>query len=248
MRAAVEAGIRGEQDRHRIAVAKLPGLLRVGVINAVLVDPQAAVRPIVGHKRLPRNVERARAVGERLEPRRAAEFEQVADEVAALVGRQGREHVGRHERADVGPLLDLDGRHTVAFASGVHDDHGLQRLLLDDALEHAAIGEREGVAPILGLHGPGGPVDALDDLLGRKALGDRGELGAHSAPFPRHLVARRAARRGHTEHAGPTPGVTLRPRVGQGLLDECGVPLGWSVLPAGSARSRECGQRDHDGP
>ena len=62
MRAAVEAGIRGEQDRHRVAAAELQGLLGVGVVDAVLVDPQAAVGPIVGHKRLPRHVEGARAV------------------------------------------------------------------------------------------------------------------------------------------------------------------------------------------
>ena len=248
MRAAVEAGICGEQDRHRIAVAKLHGLLRVGVVDAVLVDPQAAVRPIVGHKRFPRNVERARAVGERLEARRAAEFEEIANQVAPLLRRERREHVGRHEGADLRTLLDLAGRHTMALAGGVDDDHGRRRLLLDNALKHAAVGQREGIGPILGLHGPRGPIDALDDLLGRKALGDRGEFGAHRAALAGHLVARRAAGRGHAEHAGPTPGVTLRPRVGKGLLDECGVPLGRIVLPAGSARSRECGQRDHDGP
>ena len=248
MRAAVEAGIGGEQDRQRIAAAKLYRLLGVGVVDAVLVDPQAAVRPILGHERLARHVKLASAVRERLEARGAAELEEIADQVAPLLRRERREHVGRHEGADLGPLLDLAGRHAVALASGVDDHHGRRRLLLDDALKHAAVGQREGIGPILGLHGPRGPIDALDDLLGRKALGDRGEFGAHRAPLAGHLVARRAAGRGDAEHAGPTSGVALRPRVGQGLLDERGVPLGRSVLPAGSARSRACGQRDHDGP
>ena len=136
----------------------------------------------------------------------------------------------------------------MTLARGVDDDHGRRRLLLDDALEHAAVGEREGIGPILGLHGPRGPIDALDDLLGRKALGDRGEFGADRAPLAGHLVARRAAGRGHAEHAGPAAGIALGPGVGEGLLDELRAVLERGRRQLTGRRGRADGEKAQPEP
>ena len=226
VRAAVEVGPGGKQKRHRIAAAKLDRLLRVGVVDAVFIHPQVAVGPRVGPQRLARHIELPRPVGERFESGRAAELQEIPDEVAPLLSRQGQGDVRRHERADVAPLLDVGGGDLMALPRRIDEDDCLRRLLLDDALEYAAVGQSEGIRAIFRLHRPRGPVDRLDDLVRREALGDGREFRADCAPLPCHLVACRAAGRGHVEHARAAPRVAVGPRVGEHLRDEFGGPLG----------------------
>ena len=156
---AVEAGPGREQQRHRIAAAKLHRLLRVGVVDAVFIHPQVAVGPLVGLERLARHVELSRPVGERFESGRAAKLKQIPDEVAPLLGRQGQGDIRRHERADVDPLLDFGGGDIMAFPSRIDEDDCLRRLLFDDALQHTAVDQGERVGAIFRLHRPRGPVD-----------------------------------------------------------------------------------------
>ena len=226
VRAAVEVGPGREQQRHRIAAAKLDRLLRVGVVDAVFIHPQVAVGPLVGPQRLARHIELPRPVGERLESGRAAKLEQIPDKVAPLLGRQGQGDIRRHERADVAPLLDVGWGDVMAPPRRIDEDDRLRRLLLDDALQHTAVGEGEGIRAVFRLHRPRGPVDRLDDLVRREALGDGRELGADCAPLSCHLVACRAAGRGHVEHARAASRVAVGPRVGEHLRDEFGGPLG----------------------
>ena len=226
VRAAVEVGPGRKQKRHRIAAAKLDRLLRVGVIDAVFIYPQVAVGPLVGPQRLTRHVELARPVGEGLESGRAAKLEQIPDEVAPLLGRQGQGDIRRHERADVDPLLDIGGGDVMALSRRIDEDDCLRRILFDDALQHTAVGQSEGIRTIFRLHRPRGPVDRLDYLVRREALGDGREFGADCAPLPCHLVACRAAGRGHVEHARAAPRVAVGPRVDEHLRDELSGPLG----------------------
>ena len=225
-RATVEAGPGREQQRHGIAAAKLHRLLRVGVINAVFVHPEVAVGPLIGPQRITRHIELPRPVRERLKSRGAAEFQEIPDKVAPLLGWQRQGDVRRHERADVAPLLNVGWRDLMAIPGRIDEDNCLRRLLLDDALQHTAVGQGEGTRAVLRLHRPRGPVERLDDLVRREALSDGRELRADCAPLPCHLVACRAAARGHVEHAGPPSGIAICPRVGEHLRDEFGGPLG----------------------
>ena len=222
----VEAGPGRKQQWHRIAAAKLDRLLGVGVVNAVFIHPPVAVGPLVGPQRLAWHIELPRPVGERFESWRAAKLEQIPDEVAPLLGRQGQGDIRRHERADVAPLFDVGWGDLMALSRRIDEDDCLRRLLLDDALQHTAVGQGEGIRTIFRLHRSRGPVDRLDDLVRREALGDGRELGADCAPLPCHLVACRAAGRGHVEHARSPSRVAVGPRVGEHLRDEFGRPLG----------------------
>ena len=251
-RATVEAGPGRKQQWHRIAAAKLHRLLGVGVIDAVLVHPQVAVGPLIGPQRLTRHIELPRSVGERLESGRAAELEQIPDEVAPLLGGQGQGDVRRHERTDVAPLLDVGGGDVMALPRRIDKDDCLRRLLLDDALQHAAVGQGEGIRAIFRLHRPCGPVDRFDDLVRREALGDGRELRADCAPLPCHLVACRAAARGHVEHSRATPRVAVSPRVGEDLGDERLAVCRRDWLRRGDGAMPACGRQHqrhhrHDG-
>ena len=187
--AAVEAGPGGKQKWHRITAAKLHRLLRVGVVDTVFVDPEVAVGPVIGPQGLLSNVKRLGPVGQRFEPGRAAEFQEISDKIASLLrGKRGHD-VLRHERADVLAFLDLGGRNAMGLPRGVDERHGLRRLFLDDSLQGPAVGGGDGKRAVFRLHVPVGPEERLDDLLGREALGDGGELRAHDAPLPGDLVA-----------------------------------------------------------
>ena len=223
---AVDVGPGGKQQRHRLPAAKLPGLLGVGVVDAMFVHRTPAVRPLVWMQWLRTQVERLGAVGEHLEAGRAAEFEQVADEVASLLRGQRGRHVLWHERADILPLVDLGEWNAVGLARGIDEHDGLGRLLLDDPLQPAAVGGGDGKRPVFGLHEPIGPEQRLDDLLRCKAFGDGGEVWTDDASLSRDLVARRAGARGHAEYAGSPPRITVGPSVGEDLSDELLTPLG----------------------
>ena len=223
---AVDVGPGGKQQRHRLPAAKLPGLPGIGVVDTMLVHSMPTVWPLVWMERLWTQVKRLGAVGECLEAGRAAEFEQIADEVASLLWRQRGRHVLWHERADILTRVDLGGWNAVGLARGIDEQDGLGRLFLDDPLQRPALMRGDGKRAVFRLHEPVGPEERLDNLLWRKALGDGREFGADDAPLPCDLVARRACARSHAEHASAPSGVTVGPRVGEDFGDEFLAPLG----------------------